>query len=144
MLDDDTFKTKVCNKCKQELPESCFSKSNGGNYFRPECRKCNSKLSKESQLFREQYGDPPKDYTCPICNRSEENVSTGGGNKKSRWVIDHDHKTNIFRGWLCHTCNMGLGAFYDNEEILQNAINYLKKPKSPIDKDPFELFENKA
>ena len=40
--------------------------------------------------------------------------------------IDHDHKTKKVRGLLCHSCNMGLGFFHDNIDILQNAKEYAK------------------
>lgn len=29
------------------------------------------------------------------------------------------------RGLLCWTCNTGLGAFGDNPEIMERAINYI-------------------
>ena len=118
---------KKCNKCKEILSIDNFSKCSGGNYLRPECRKCNNKLSKERKELRKRYGNPPKNYRCPICSRHENEISSGGGKKTTRWVIDHDHKTNTFRGWLCHGCNMGLGAFFDDPEILKKAIDYLNK-----------------
>lgn len=41
--------------------------------------------------------------------------------------VDHCHSTGKIRGLLCNLCNVGLGAFKDNIESLQNAIVYLKK-----------------
>lgn len=40
-------------------------------------------------------------------------------------VIDHDHITGAFRGWLCSNCNSGLGYFKDSIELLSNAAVYL-------------------
>jgi uncharacterized protein with PIN domain len=108
------------------LPETEFSKHSASNYLRPECKKCNNLLSKQRKELRKEYGNPPDNYECPICKRSEEQISSGGGNKTTRWVLDHNHDTNKFRGWLCHNCNMGIGAFRDNTEILQKAIEYLQ------------------
>lgn len=38
---------------------------------------------------------------------------------------DHNHATGEFRGWLCRSCNVGLGYFRDNAEYLASAIKYL-------------------
>ena len=122
----DCMLNKVCNKCKKELPIEHFSKHSGSNYLRPECKSCNNLLSKIRSSLRKQHETPPENYQCPICNRSEHEISSGGGNKKSKWVLDHDHQNNNFRGWLCHTCNMGIGSFSDNIDILHKAIEYLK------------------
>jgi len=47
-------------------------------------------------------------------------------NKYSKLCVDHCHITGKFRGLLCTQCNSGLGYFKDNEEILLNAIEYLR------------------
>jgi len=41
--------------------------------------------------------------------------------------IDHSHETNKNRGLLCDDCNLGLGRFKDNIEVLSNAIQYLRR-----------------
>jgi hypothetical protein len=40
---------------------------------------------------------------------------------------DHDHKTGIFRGLLCYSCNYILGLSFDDPQILDNLRNYLKR-----------------
>ena len=40
--------------------------------------------------------------------------------------IDHDHHTKRNRGILCSGCNLGLGKFKDNAELLVSAAEYLK------------------
>ena len=54
-----------------------------------------------------------KPLTCELCDRT------------ARLCYDHDHKTGRFRGWLCGRCNLGLGSFEDNPELLRRAINYI-------------------
>jgi len=43
-----------------------------------------------------------------------------------RLAVDHDHKNGEVRGLLCHRCNVGLGNFQDNPELLLKAYKYLK------------------
>ena len=39
--------------------------------------------------------------------------------------LDHDHKNGKFRGWLCTTCNTGIGALGDNIEGVSKALDYI-------------------
>ena len=120
---------KTCNKCGLTLHISSFSKHSGSNYYRPECIKCNNKLSKIREKLKDTHGDPPVNFNCPICKSNELEVSGKGNKRNGSWVLDHDHKTDTFRGWLCHKCNRGIGCFNDDTQILKNAIKYLNKKK---------------
>lgn len=42
--------------------------------------------------------------------------------------VDHCHASKHIRGLLCHSCNVGLGHFRDDPELLLRAITYLKTP----------------
>ncbi|AGT14312.1 endonuclease VII [Mycobacterium phage Adzzy] len=76
------------------------------------------------------YGITPEEYwkiyefqggRCYICRRAN--------GKKKRLSVDHDHKTGIVRGLLCTMCNKYiLGWARDCIEMLQRAIDYLRKP----------------
>ncbi len=63
---------------------------------------------------------------CAICNQPETAFMK---NKIMYLAVDHDHKTGKIRGLLCSNCNNGLGRFYDNVELLQNAIGYIEKSR---------------
>jgi hypothetical protein len=41
--------------------------------------------------------------------------------------LDHDHKTNKFRGWLCAPCNLGIGKLGDDVSGLERALDYLRR-----------------
>lgn len=41
-------------------------------------------------------------------------------------VFDHDHATDLFRGWLCHRCNRTLGQVKDDVGLLEVMIAYLR------------------
>jgi hypothetical protein len=56
-----------------------------------------------------------QDYGCAIC----------GGQGSRRLVVDHCHATERVRGLLCDKCNIGLGWFRDDPELMDRAIGYL-------------------
>lgn len=41
--------------------------------------------------------------------------------------IDHDHTTQKIRGALCASCNISIGLLKENIEILEKAINWIRK-----------------
>lgn len=53
---------------------------------------------------------------CAICLQPAEGVLR----------IDHDHNTENLRGLLCHKCNVALGLFSDNPEIIRRAAFYIE------------------
>lgn len=67
------------------------------------------------QLLQEQ------DNKCYICS-----VNFVEGIKIN---IDHCHTSKKVRGILCINCNLGIGHFKDNIELLENAIKYIIKSK---------------
>ena len=71
-----------------------------------------------------------QDNKCIICN-NKENVKHKSGVIK-RLAVDHCHSTGKVRGLLCYRCNTSIGKFEDSIELLESAINYLKKHKENI------------
>jgi hypothetical protein len=62
---------------------------------------------------------------CAICK--EKKVRFWGSTETH---LDHCHKTNKFRGFLCYRCNMALGKFADDPERLMRAADYVKNQGS--------------
>lgn len=119
---------KKCTSCGLNKPLIDFTNASGGNYLRSKCREC----EKTQLLMREKLKKihlPPTcpDYHCPICNRTADECASEGNKKNGPWVLDHDPKTGLFRGYICHTCNRSIGGFKDNVLILSKAIEYLNK-----------------
>ena len=82
---------------------------------------------KQSAYIAEKKGHEPCSATvaeikeaftgyCAICGAEE---------KKRKLCMDHDHSTGQFRGWLCHTCNQGIGCFRDDSELLERAAEFI-------------------
>ena len=64
---------------------------------------------------------------CKICGKTVHKAPENSKDKQNQAVIDHDHKTGKLRGLLCHQCNVGIGNFKDDVNILMNAILYLSR-----------------
>lgn len=62
------------------------------------------------RMLQEQEG------TCKIC------ASPPG---TRRLAVDHCHETGVVRGLLCYRCNIALGYFRHNDQLLQKAADYL-------------------
>jgi excisionase family DNA binding protein len=69
------------------------------------------------RLYKEQNG------VCAICSLPETVAN------RSTLSIDHSHSTGRVRGLLCNSCNTALGFFKDSEELLENALRYLRQKR---------------
>lgn len=107
--------TKVCTVCEQEKPLTAFSRDKQkADGFYPHCKICNNLNSKNRKKFRKQ-NPLPKNSACECCG------------KIKKLVLDHCHKTQQFRGWLCSDCNVALGKLGDNTEGVLKALDYLER-----------------
>ena len=116
---------KVCSKCGIKQPLENFTIANGGNYRRTECTTCRRENASAVGRLRADNPYPDENYQCPICERTAEVI--GEVTRGKHFVLDHCHTTKIFRGWLCDSCNRGLGGLKDDIGNLQRAIEYLRR-----------------
>lgn len=56
---------------------------------------------------------------CQICGQPNNRV-------ERTLAVDHNHITGKLRGLLCDRCNLGLGHFNYNKELLKKAVDYLE------------------
>lgn len=67
-----------------------------------------------------------QNFRCAICGIHQSEV-------KKAFAVDHDHSCcknkrtcgDCIRGLLCFECNIGLGKFKDNKDLLSSALKYL-------------------
>jgi hypothetical protein len=139
---------KKCTTCSKEKTLDKF-RSRGGKYSHLIKGICNSCLYEKHKLWVLNNPDRVKEYRkkdswtlikrcsrrgispqelieryesqgecCPICHLKIELMDS---------AIDHNHKTNEFRGLLCKKCNRALGLFGDNLNTIFNAYKYLNE-----------------
>ena len=102
-------KIKAYKKANKEQAENCALKY-----------KYNITLKERNLMLKKQK------KKCKICNVTFSKIKFGL-TERTTACIDHCHTTNKVRGILCNLCNVGLGSFKDNTEILTNAITYLEE-----------------
>lgn len=114
-------KNKKCKICKEVKPLEDFNKHIGHkDNLDTRCRSC---VKKQAAVRKRIFaGAPPKSKVCDCCGKPSY---WGHGAPKSL-VLDHNHKTEKFRGWLCDHCNVGIGLLGDDIEGLQMAMAYLQ------------------
>jgi hypothetical protein len=136
----------VCYMCKETKPDTEFypePRNTGRNGRESRCKVCSrtrtakykelnsdkvklqqriSKRKKLTNFTNELYESTLKEQggVCAICG-----TDTPGG--RGTFHADHDHSNGKPRGVLCHYCNVALGNFRDNTDLLKSAIDYLNK-----------------
>jgi hypothetical protein len=120
-----------CNNCGVVQPVENFQHMESGEIKR-KCRSCARNQADLIKHLKKIHPYPDDDYCCPICNRTIDQIGRKGQKKLQNWVLDHCHDTETFRGWLCHHCNTGLGAFNDNVNRIRNAVEYLQRHEEMI------------
>lgn len=130
----------ACTKCKTEKSADDFPrdrrKRNGRSSWCRLCHKARNAqwrddnrqsltASQRSSHLRHRYGldrsavdemFAAQDGKCAIC--AESMIVTH---------VDHCHATGAVRSLLCPGCNLGLGHFTDNPEVLRRAAEYVER-----------------
>ena len=106
------METKVCYYCNEELPLSKFYRKRftQGGYkydgYDHRCKPCKDKQTKVQAWLNSGFKSLRVGY-CECCGISED---------ETQIMLDHDHKTYHFRGFVCKSCNRRLGLLGDSFE----------------------------
>lgn len=82
---------------------------------------------------RQKYNTTDEDYEsmmlvqeglCAICNQPELRKRRDGTD--CPLVVDHCHRTGRIRALLCSGCNLGIGHFREDVDVMREAIAYLQ------------------
>jgi protein-arginine kinase activator protein McsA len=133
-----------CTRCKTAKPATLeffppHNKKKSG--FDSWCRNCRSSYRNgiHRGLYRNMISDNNLIKVKKICD-GKCNIC----GKTAKLAVDHDHKTNKFRGLLCDNCNMGLGQFKDDPMLLEFAQIYLMLSNGDIQAEEYLAFHGKS
>lgn len=125
----DAFPKKICNVCHKLLSTSMFAKNQNGknnrSVRRPSCADCRKHLEgiNMSAKTKAEWGKKKPNnepFECPICSKRTIAGIT------CKVVLDHNHRTGEPRGWVCDSCNTGIGRFKDDVELIKKAIKFIE------------------
>lgn len=85
------------------------------------------KKRREEYMRRFRYGLEPEDFNRMVAEQNGLCAICGGPPGKKGLVVDHCHTTGEVRALLCMQCNIGLGSFKDDLEVMATAIAYLRR-----------------
>ena len=127
----DELGRKQCGSCLEWLPTTDYAPHKASrDGLQVQCGACR-RFAKHgltpgiaADILARQQG------SCVVCSRD-----LGGG-----FHIDHDHQCcpgatscgQCVRGFLCASCNQGLGMFRDSPELLARAAAYLVGEHAPL------------
>lgn len=67
-----------------------------------------------------------QDNKCILCHLEETRID-GRTKMKQRLVLDHCHKTNKFRGLICHACNLAIHKLENTYSLAYRWARYIKQ-----------------
>ena len=111
---------KWCSACKKELCVYNFGVAymlkSGTKIYNSSCKPCKSRQRRDILRAKALVGPaPPIGSPCSSCHKPQT----------TRLCCDHDHKTNVFRNWLCKRCNKALGLLNEDKETVAQLLEYL-------------------
>jgi len=110
------METKVCTRCGETKPTDDFYKksfiSNSGNKWDGHDHRCKVCMKKDVAIRRrlnKGFASLKTDY-CECC-----------GDTTSEIMLDHDHYSLNFRGFVCKSCNLFLQSNGDTFESITKS-----------------------
>lgn len=125
-----------CKECKGDSSRRSYQKNREKVLVKQAKYAANNRHVNRSASLRRKYGISLEQYEamyraqggrCALCGAKRPLYGTP---KNRALNVDHDHKTGKIRQLLCRLCNVGLGAFKDNPDLLRAAIRYLNQQNS--------------
>ena len=126
----------VCPHCRQTKNRTEFYRSNASRGFHSWCKVCcraagrkrvRDPKKRRQYTLKSRYGLSSADLTqlrlaqknkCGLCAQPLQH---------NHFHIDHSHTTGEIRGLLCPRCNVAIGLFHDDPELIKAALCYLER-----------------
>lgn len=124
---------KCCSKCGESKSLMVFKRNDcgGGNIIRgdgrrnrrPDCKVCYDRDiqgKNKAKACAKRLGisyKAPDGTVCRLCSKTHT--------KSNPLVFDHHHELDVFRGYCCNRCNIGMGSLGDNVLSIARVLKYM-------------------
>ncbi len=125
----DIKKSYYANNPEKALKRKAQQKTLGKKWY--QANRDRLRLQMRRNWLKRNYGITTQEYDTRLANQGGVCAICGAdksGRSHESFIVDHDHNTGDIRGLLCHKCNVGLGAFGDDRNILKKALEYVCRP----------------
>lgn len=117
-----------CIKCDQEKNRALYKQNaeqRKAYRIRYKARRRELHLEQKWGMSISEYGAMcrAQNGLCAICGKAP---------LKRQLAVDHDHATGAIRGLLCDSCNLGIGYFNDDPELMLAAIDYINQSRNQM------------
>lgn len=93
-------------------------------------------VKKRQGEIARKYGITPDAHAAMVAAQGGACLICGGAGGMSHMistlVVDHDHSTGAIRGLLCAGCNIGIGLFKDDPNLILAAAAYLARQRDVL------------
>jgi len=110
------------NMVSERRRQAAWAKDNAEHLFNYRRKSLLAKYGINSDIYNSMITD--QKGSCKICGTKNP------GRKNKHFYVDHCHKTGKVRGLLCAHCNLAIGQFGDNPDIILRASMYVRKEGS--------------
>lgn len=126
-----------CCTCNLFRPEEDFGWDIVRMEWKRSCRVCNAQRQREyfaankikvrRKVTLRNWGLTDAQYDALFDAQNHKCAICGAQARDGRALaIDHCHDSGRIRGLLCQDCNLGMGQFADDPELLEAAVRYLR------------------
>ncbi len=116
-----------CKECTKDVRKKAYRRNK--DKIKTRCKKWYQQNSEKvwRQRLIYKYGITSEWYEQTLNEQNQCCAICGAKAFERRMAVDHCHKKGNLRGILCANCNVLLGLAGDDIELLEQAVNYLKR-----------------
>lgn len=116
----------ICRTCEQDKPDTEFYHRKDTGKLNTRCKVCHIAATGANHRKR-QYNMTDDELDKMLATSTHCALCGNEFTEDNALHIDHCHATGVAREALCNSCNLGLGFFRDDPELMRAGARYVLK-----------------